>query len=104
MHRFGAFDPDRPFAAVDDLRPGRAVGRAAAGVQDTLLSLVASTQLTSNDMLRIGDWIEMPQSNADGFVKDIALHTVKVQNWDNTVTTVPTYAVLRELPQLPPHV
>ena len=79
MHRFGAFDPDRPFAAVDDLRPGRAVGRAAAGVQDTLLSLVASTQLTSNDMLRIGDWIEMPQSNADGFVKDIALHTVKVQ-------------------------
>ena len=71
--------------------------------KDTLLSLVASTQLTSNDMLRIGDWIEMPQSNADGF-GDIALHTVKVQNWDNTVTTVPTYAVLRELPQLPPHV
>jgi len=51
---------------------------------------VASTQLTSNDMLRIGDWIEMPQCNADGYVKDIALHTVKVQNWDNTVTTVPT--------------
>jgi len=64
--------------------------------KDTLLSLVASTQLTSNDMLRIGDWIEMPQSNADGFVRDIALHTVKVQNWDNTVTTVPTYKLFSE--------
>jgi miniconductance mechanosensitive channel len=64
--------------------------------KDTLLSLVASTQLTSNDMLRIGDWIEMPQAGADGFVKDIALHTVKVQNWDNTVTTVPTYKLFSE--------
>lgn len=64
--------------------------------KDTLLSLVASTQLTTNDMLRIGDWIEMPQSNADGFVMDIALHTVKVKNWDNTVTTVPTYKLFSE--------
>ncbi|KMQ80901.1 Small-conductance mechanosensitive channel [Candidatus Burkholderia pumila] len=64
--------------------------------KDTLLSLVASTQLTSNDMLRIGDWIEMPQAAADGFVKDVALHTVKVQNWDNTVTTVPTYKLFSE--------
>ena len=64
--------------------------------KDTLLSLVASTQLTSNDMLRIGDWIEMPQSNADGFVMDVALHTVKVKNWDNTVTTVPTYKLFSE--------
>ena len=64
--------------------------------KDTLLSLVASTQLTSNDMLRIGDWIEMPQSGADGFVKDIALHTVKVQNWDNTITTIPTYKLFSE--------
>ncbi|MVW80144.1 mechanosensitive ion channel family protein [Bordetella sp. 02P26C-1] len=64
--------------------------------KDTLLSFVASTQLTSNDMLRIGDWIEMPQANADGFVRDIALHTVKVQNWDNTVTTVPTYKLFSE--------
>lgn len=64
--------------------------------KDTLLSLVASTQRTSNDMLRIGDWIEMPQAAADGFVKDIALHTVKVQNWDNTVTTVPTYKLFSE--------
>src|SRR5690606_11438039 len=50
--------------------------------KDTLLSLVASTQMTTNDMLRIGDWIEMPQAGADGFVIDMALHTVKVQNWD----------------------
>ncbi|AGF48304.1 mechanosensitive channel protein [Candidatus Kinetoplastibacterium oncopeltii TCC290E] len=64
--------------------------------KDTLLSLVASTQLISNDMLRIGDWIEMPQSNAEGFVRDIALHTVKVQNWDNTFTTVPTYKLFSE--------
>lgn len=64
--------------------------------KDTLLSLVASTQLTSNDMVRIGDWIEMPQSNADGHVIDIALHTVKVKNWDNTVTTVPTYKLFSE--------
>ena len=59
--------------------------------KDTLLSVVASSQLNSNDMLRVGDWIEMPQTGADGFVIDIALHTVKVQNWDKTVTTIPTY-------------
>lgn len=59
--------------------------------KDTLLSVVASSQLNSNDMLRVGDWIEMPQAGADGFVIDIALHTVKVQNWDKTVTTIPTY-------------
>lgn len=64
--------------------------------KDTLLSLVASTQMTSNDMLRIGDWIEMPQAGADGFVIDIALHTVKVQNWDKTVTTIPTYKLFSE--------
>ena len=58
--------------------------------KDTLLSLVASIQLTSNDMVRVGDWIEMPKYNADGDVVDIALHTVKIQNWDNTITTVPT--------------
>lgn len=64
--------------------------------KDTLLSLVASTQLTSNDLLRIGDWIEMPQANADGFVVDIALHTVKVENWDKTITTIPTYKLFSE--------
>jgi miniconductance mechanosensitive channel len=58
--------------------------------QDTLLSLVASVQISSSDMVRVGDWIEMPQLNADGDVIDIALHTVKVQNWDKTISTIPT--------------
>ena len=64
--------------------------------KDTLLSLVASAQMSSNDMLRIGDWIDMPQAGADGFVIDMALHTVKVQNWDKTVTTIPTYKLFSE--------
>lgn len=58
--------------------------------QDTLLSLVASVQISSNDVIRVGDWVEMPQLNADGDVIDIALHTVKIQNWDRTITTIPT--------------
>src|SRR5690606_11630430 len=53
-------------------------------VQDTLLSLVASVQISSNDIIRVGDWVELPRLNADGDVSDIALHTVKVQNWDKT--------------------
>ena len=57
--------------------------------QDTLLSVVASMQIGSNDMVRIGDWIEMPSQDADGYVIEIALHTVKVQNWDKTITTLP---------------
>ncbi|MGX1691196.1 mechanosensitive ion channel family protein [Brevundimonas naejangsanensis] len=64
--------------------------------KDTILSLVASVQLNSNDMLRVGDWIEMPQVNADGDVIDIALHTVKVQNWDKTITTIPTWRLISE--------
>lgn len=64
--------------------------------QDTLLSLVASVQLNSNDMVRIGDWIEMPQLNADGDVIDIALHTVKVQNFDKTITTIPTKRMISD--------
>jgi miniconductance mechanosensitive channel len=58
--------------------------------QDTLLSAVASVQIASNDIIRVGDWIEVPQLHADGDVIDIALHTVKVQNWDKTITTIPT--------------
>lgn len=58
--------------------------------KDTLLSLVASVQINANDILRVGDWVEMPQLNADGFVIDVALHTIKIQNWDKTITTVPT--------------
>lgn len=62
--------------------------------RDTLLSLVASVQLTNNDLVRVGDWIEMPQFGADGDVVDIALHTVKVQNWDRTITVIPTHKFL----------
>ena len=58
--------------------------------QDTILSLVASVQISGDGRVRIGDWIEMPSQNADGDVIDIALHTVTVQNWDKTVTTIPT--------------
>ncbi len=58
--------------------------------QDTILSMVASVQISSNDIIRVGDWVEMPDLNADGDVIDIALHTVKIQNWDKTITTIPT--------------
>jgi miniconductance mechanosensitive channel len=64
--------------------------------KDTILSFTAGVQLSSNDMLRIGDWIEMPQVGADGDVIDIALHTVKVQNWDKTITTIPTWRLMSE--------
>lgn len=64
--------------------------------KDTLLSFTAGLQLASNDMLRVGDWIEMPQLGADGAVVDIALHTVKVQNWDMTITTIPTWRLMSE--------
>ncbi len=64
--------------------------------KDTILSLVASIQIMSNDMIRIGDWVEVPQSNADGDIIDIALHTVKIQNWDKTISTVPTYKFIGE--------
>ncbi|MBP6751334.1 MAG: mechanosensitive ion channel family protein [Alicycliphilus sp.] len=64
--------------------------------KDTILSFTAGVQLSSNDMLRVGDWIEMPQMGADGAVIDIALHTVKVQNWDKTITTIPTWRLMSE--------
>jgi miniconductance mechanosensitive channel len=57
--------------------------------QDTLLSFVASIQISLNDMVRVGDWVEMPDFKADGEVIEIALHTIKIQNWDNTVSTIP---------------
>ena len=57
--------------------------------QDTLLSLVAGIQISSTDMVRVGDWIEMPGLDANGDVIEIALHTVKVRNFDKTVTTIP---------------
>ncbi len=62
--------------------------------KDTILGFVASLQLVSNDMIRLGDWIEMPRFEADGDVVDVSIHTVKVQNWDKTITTIPTYALV----------
>ncbi len=64
--------------------------------KDTILSFTAGLQLASNDLLRVGDWIEMPQVGADGDVVDIALHTVKVQNWDKTITSIPTWRLMSE--------
>ncbi len=64
--------------------------------KDTILSLVASVQLTAQDMVRVGDWVEMPQFGADGDVVDVQLHTVKVQNWDKTITTIPTHRLITD--------
>ena len=64
--------------------------------KDTILGFVASIQLSGNDMVRIGDWISMPSHGADGDVMDITLNTVKIQNFDKTISTVPTYALVSE--------
>lgn len=64
--------------------------------KDTILGFVASIQLSANKMVSIGDWISMPSKSADGTVIDISLNTVKVQNWDKTISTIPTYALVSE--------
>ena len=64
--------------------------------KDPLLGLVAGIQLSANRMVSRGDWIEMPKYGADGDVLEVALTTVKVQNWDKTITTIPTYALISE--------
>ncbi|GAB1489958.1 mechanosensitive ion channel family protein [Opitutaceae bacterium] len=64
--------------------------------KDALLGFVAGIQISVNQMVQIGDWIEMPKAGADGFVIDVSLTTVKVQNWDKTITTIPTYALISE--------
>ena len=64
--------------------------------KDSILGLVAGIQLSANDMLRPGDWITMPKYEADGFVIDVTLTTVKVQNWDKTITTIPPYALVSD--------
>lgn len=64
--------------------------------KDSLLGLVAGIQLTANDMVRVGDWIEMPKYGADGDIIDISLNTVKVQNFDKTITMVPSYALISD--------
>lgn len=64
--------------------------------KDPILGLVAGIQLSANTMLKLGDWLEMPKYGADGAVIDIGLTTVKVRNWDNTITTIPTYALVSD--------
>ena len=64
--------------------------------RDTILGFVAGLQIAANNSIRKGDWIVMPQNNADGEVVDIALHTVKIQNWDKTIVNVPTHKFLEE--------
>ena len=64
--------------------------------KDTILGFVASIQLSANDMVKIGDWISMPSHGADGDVIGVSLNTVKVQNWDKTISTIPTYALVSE--------
>lgn len=64
--------------------------------KDTILGLVASVQVSANNMVKPGDWIEMPSRGADGTVLEITLNTVKVQNWDRTISTIPTYALVSE--------
>lgn len=64
--------------------------------RDTILSFVASLQITSNDLVRLGDWIEVPEFGADGDVIDIALHTVKVQNFDKTIIVIPTHRLIEK--------
>ena len=64
--------------------------------KDTILGFVASVQITVNDTVRIGDWISMPNSNADGDVISISLSTVQVQNFDKTITSIPTYKLISD--------
>lgn len=64
--------------------------------KDVILGFVAGIQLSTNRMLSIGDWLEMPSHKADGDVEEIGLTTVKVRNWDKTITTIPTYALISE--------
>jgi len=64
--------------------------------KDPILGLVGGIQLSANDMVRKGDWINMPKFSADGTVIEISLTTVKVQNWDNTITTLPTYSLVSD--------
>ena len=64
--------------------------------KDTILGFVAGVQLSANDMVREGDWIEMPRYGADGDVIEVTINTVKVQNWDKTISTIPTYFLISD--------
>ncbi|WP_300813968.1 mechanosensitive ion channel domain-containing protein [uncultured Bacteroides sp.] len=62
--------------------------------KDSILGFVSGVQLSANDMVRIGDWVQLPNGSANGVVKEITLNTVKIQNWDNTISTVPPYTLV----------
>lgn len=62
--------------------------------KDSILGFVSGVQLSANDMVRIGDWIQLPDGSANGIVQEITLNTVKIQNWDNTISTVPPYTLV----------
>lgn len=64
--------------------------------KDTIMGFVSGVQLSANDMLKVGDWIKVPKYDADGVVTEVTLNTVKVRNWDNTVTTVPPYVLVSD--------
>ena len=83
-----------PYAILTGLGAGTAI--LLLVFQDTIKGLVAGVQLTANDMLRPGDWITMPKYGADGDVIEVSLTTVKVRNWDKTITTVPPYALVND--------
>ena len=83
-----------PLAILTGLGAGTAILMLV--FQDTIKGLVAGIQLTANDMLRPGDWITVPKYGADGDVMEVTLTTVKVRNWDKTITTVPPYALVND--------
>lgn len=85
---------ESPVAILTGLGAGAAILMLV--FQDTIKGLVAGVQLTVNDMLRPGDWISMPKYGADGDVIEVSLTTVKVRNWDKTITTVPPYALVND--------
>lgn len=88
------------FFEEDPLKIIAGMGAFAAVIllifKDTILGFVASIQLSANKMVNIGDWISMPSKGTDGTVIDISLNTVKVQNWDKTISTIPTYSLVSE--------
>ena len=91
---FAIFFDESPFKIIAGMGAFAAV--LILVFKDTILGFTASIQLSANKMVNIGDWISMPSKGADGTVIDISLNTVKVQNWDKTISTIPTYALVSE--------
>lgn len=91
---FGTIIDRSPWALLSGV--GAATAIILLVFKDTILSFVASIQIASTGTIRLGDWVSMPQYNADGDVIDIALHRVTIQNWDKTLTAIPTHKFLDE--------